>query len=1036
MGRAEVRRAVGTSQCSTENSGQDDSSGLHRPVSGEAVLARPRAKSTRARSAKSRGSAKTSSDVPRLARKRKAQGTDRLRLGSLLPCSFLFLSSERARSTDSAPLSSAPESLLGASSAIPWRCEAPDLLAPVPRSMEPVVYQETPLAEYLRDGGDGSDAEWAAGDSPPLRTPPSPSTLPSPPYSPSPIASFAPFAPSGRPLVKRRFRVHPPPALRPAEPHSASVLGAIRRKLWAALATSIDHSDNAKFLEQFRYTIIASQLLSGHSISSHRPLASGPAAPTVDDRDQLLLSTEGVIVPVLGALAIAALLSWLRGSGALSNMTRKRIVLVLSVLAVSAFLGRVHMRRQWLRYRREQTLSEMTALVSTSRDFDSATEATLSLVQEVELVSRGYRISAPLPPISRLEDRSQSRKCVRLRKVLKDSLGDALTKYIQASNVVKGFSEQTELEKYYDLYDVGDFDMSDALQGYCETEFEDPESVRSLKILTARFHTTRKMIFCALLALDANGEAIELLRWGAAYEALRGLNTTTKACYDRMRAMLSEEETFPVPPSPKGPMSPSRERWRSRWRKLDSLSTGIRGLQAKLHLLREESDRALDGSDDISQLGPHLTSQYESIGVDLRQLMAAWEEGKAALALGIDRNEKRLSSMSSVLSPTGSLSGLTTVDEGGDAADALKALTGESPPPSDSDMPEVLEAVARPRPRSLLTREERIVKMREDREQKAQARQQLDATRGMLRELESVISLRPRSRLSAPPLRGGRARDLARGGTYSAVYGLWTADEMLEARLEQANILKKLVDSIKDLVQDCNFDCNDSGIALQAMDNSHVALVSMMLKAEGFSPYRCDRNIPLGVNLASLTKVLRAAQNEDILTLKAQDAPDVLNLVFESSENDRISEYDLKLMDIDQEHLGIPDTEYAASITMPAAEFRRICTDLAAMSESVSIEASKDGIKFACNGDIGNGSVVLRSHTNVDKPELNIDIDLTEPVSLTFSLKYLVNFCKASTLSNTVKLCLSSEVPLLVEYNLSGSSYLRFYLAPKIGDEE
>lgn len=144
----------------------------------------------------------------------------------------------------------------------------------------------------------------------------------------------------------------------------------------------------------------------------------------------------------------------------------------------------------------------------------------------------------------------------------------------------------------------------------------------------------------------------------------------------------------------------------------------------------------------------------------------------------------------------------------------------------------------------------------------------------------------------------------------------------------------QVVDAIKDLVQDCNFDCNDSGIALQAMDNSHVALVSMMLKAEGFSPFRCDRNIALGVNLTSLTKVLRAAQNEDILTLKAEDAPDVLNLVFESSENDRISEYDLKLMDIDQEHLGIPDTEYAATISMPASEFKRITTDLMAMSES------------------------------------------------------------------------------------------------------
>lgn len=173
---------------------------------------------------------------------------------------------------------------------------------------------------------------------------------------------------------------------------------------------------------------------------------------------------------------------------------------------------------------------------------------------------------------------------------------------------------------------------------------------------------------------------------------------------------------------------------------------------------------------------------------------------------------------------------------------------------------------------------------------------------------------------------------------------------MLEARLEQASLLKRVrsptpsctsrtntnqvVDAIKDLVQDCNFDCNDSGIALQAMDNSHVALVSMLLKAEGFSPYRCDRNIALGINLVSLTKVLRAAQNEDILTLKAEDSPDAVNMMFESAETDRLSEYDIKLMDIDQEHLAIPDTEYAATVEMPSGEFMRICRDLNALSES------------------------------------------------------------------------------------------------------
>lgn len=217
------------------------------------------------------------------------------------------------------------------------------------------------------------------------------------------------------------------------------------------------------------------------------------------------------------------------------------------------------------------------------------------------------------------------------------------------------------------------------------------------------------------------------------------------------------------------------------------------------------------------------------------------------------------------------------------------------------------------------------------------------------------------------------------------------------------------------------------------MDSSHVALVSMMLKAELFSPYRCDRNLALGINLSSLTKVLRAAQNEDYLTVRAQDGPDSLHLVFENKDADRISEYDLKLMDIDQEHMGIPDTEYASTVSMPSSEFRRICSDLAAMAESVTIDASKDGVQFRAEGDIGNGSVTLRAHADIEKPENNVEIALSEPVSLAFSLKYLVNFCKASALSNQVKICLSAEVPLLVEYELGGGSYLRFYLAPKVG---
>ena len=42
---------------------------------------------------------------------------------------------------------------------------------------------------------------------------------------------------------------------------------------------------------------------------------------------------------------------------------------------------------------------------------------------------------------------------------------------------------------------------------------------------------------------------------------------------------------------------------------------------------------------------------------------------------------------------------------------------------------------------------------------------------------------------------------------------------MFEAKLNEGVLIKKLVDSIKDLVSDINLDVSSTGISLQAMDS-------------------------------------------------------------------------------------------------------------------------------------------------------------------------------------------------------------------------
>ena len=62
--------------------------------------------------------------------------------------------------------------------------------------------------------------------------------------------------------------------------------------------------------------------------------------------------------------------------------------------------------------------------------------------------------------------------------------------------------------------------------------------------------------------------------------------------------------------------------------------------------------------------------------------------------------------------------------------------------------------------------------------------------------------------------------------------------------------------------------------------------------------------------------------------MKAQDQGDVVTFMFENPNQEKVSDYEMKLMNLDQEHLGIPETDYSAVIKMPSGEFQRVvrCT--------------------------------------------------------------------------------------------------------------
>merc|ERR1719461_1006503 len=146
----------------------------------------------------------------------------------------------------------------------------------------------------------------------------------------------------------------------------------------------------------------------------------------------------------------------------------------------------------------------------------------------------------------------------------------------------------------------------------------------------------------------------------------------------------------------------------------------------------------------------------------------------------------------------------------------------------------------------------------------------------------------------------------------------------------------------------------------------------MILRADGFSPWRCDRTCQLGIHLDHFNKVLKCMGAKDEVEIRYKDGSDECMFVFKSPEEDKVSNFSLKLMDIDSEHLGIPETDYKTKVQMSAGEFQRICRDLAVLGDTLTIGVNKDHVQFSVNGEVGKGEMTLRQSGASDDDEESV----------------------------------------------------------------
>lgn len=272
---------------------------------------------------------------------------------------------------------------------------------------------------------------------------------------------------------------------------------------------------------------------------------------------------------------------------------------------------------------------------------------------------------------------------------------------------------------------------------------------------------------------------------------------------------------------------------------------------------------------------------------------------------------------------------------------------------------------------------------------------------------------------------------------------------LLEVVTCQTSSFRVLIEALKEILKDVNIkftvqdpdNPNSGGMTIVAMNVSRSVLIKLRLPAKCFDSYHCKpknngRQLLVGVNMNSLFKLIKTMSNDDNLTLFI-DENDINNLGIrlENGEKNYVTTYKLKLLELENFDMPIPDSTFPFMISVPSERLHKIIRDASSIAEYIDIkfvdtQEHPNTLIFSCRGEFASQETVLTDRTegfcvNKTKDETNDTI-----VQGVYDLKNLTLFSKCGNLCNNIELYMKNNYPLFIKYQVANLGCVFLVLSP------
>jgi proliferating cell nuclear antigen len=253
-------------------------------------------------------------------------------------------------------------------------------------------------------------------------------------------------------------------------------------------------------------------------------------------------------------------------------------------------------------------------------------------------------------------------------------------------------------------------------------------------------------------------------------------------------------------------------------------------------------------------------------------------------------------------------------------------------------------------------------------------------------------------------------------------------------RLDKAELFTAIFQHIKVFNDHINIHFENERLYLQSMDSSKVIIFEMVLSKDYFDEYENTRPFVIGINSVILFNILNTRDKTQQINIQYQHESDRLQIHFTGeNKQEHDKHFEIPLIDLDTDMLEIPELDYQAEFTIGSTNFANIINQLKLFGDSIEIKCSEEEEKILLSS---NGTETGKMTVDIKMEDLSsFAIDENADLNLSFSVKYLHNILLYNKITKEIDVKLSNNYPMRISYNINETSYLLFYLAPKINDE-